>query len=81
MLLGKAVALGDPCPWVVLTLVKTMVYVHRRPGKHNANSPFNQSIVIQIKVMVIINIIIAGIINSTSHGLGTAQGCAGLFSE
>lgn len=58
-----------------------MVYVHRRPGKHNANSPFNQSIVIQIKVMVIINIIIAGIINSTSHGLGTAQGCAGLFSE
>lgn len=58
-----------------------MAYVHRRPGKYNANSPFNQSILIQIKVMVIINIIIAGITNSTSHGLGTVHRPVQAYSQ
>lgn len=40
-------------------------------GKKMPTILFNQSILIQIKVMIIINIIIASIINSTSYGLGT----------
>lgn len=40
-------------------------------GKKMPTIHFNQSILIQIKVMIIINIIIASVVKTTSYGLGT----------
>lgn len=53
---------------LVMWLKSTVGLGNKMPTLH-----FNQSVLIQIKAMVIMNTIRSGIINSTPYGLGTVQ--------
>lgn len=53
---------------LVMWLKSTVGLGNKMPTLH-----FNQSVLIQMKAMIIMNTIRSGIINSTPHGLGTVR--------